>query len=419
LPVFLCYYEDRISLHLVISIVPTLSKERIDIMCNQQSSGEYRTSSGKTVPVADAVGMVLAHDITEIRKDEFKGRAFKKGHVVRVEDVTHLKRLGKEHLFVLSLSPDEMHEDEAAHALAAALMGKGVRVEGEPKEGKISIVADHDGLLKINRDALLSLNLLGDVMCATRHTNTLVRQGRVVAGTRAIPLAVKRAVVDEAVALCETAKRDGNAVIEVKEMRKPNAGVVITGNEVYHGRIKDAFAPVISKKIEALGGRIVGVYYAPDETAVIEQRLRELLDAGADLLITTGGMSVDPDDVTRFAIRNIGARDVVYGSPVLPGAMFLAGYVNKARSGEVGVKSEEHPKPEIRDSEHRTQNSELIPILGIPACGMYHSITILDLLLPRILIGEKIGRKELAELGHGGLCLHCKECRYPVCPFGK
>jgi hypothetical protein len=382
------------------------------IMCDHQTSGEYQTAGGKAVPVDDAVGMVLAHDITEIRKDEFKGRAFKKGHIVRVEDITHLKRLGKEHLIVLSLAPDEVHEDDAAHALAAALIGKGVDVEGEPKEGKISLVAARDGLLKINRDVLISLNMLGEVMCATRHSNTFVRKGRVIAGTRAIPLAIKRVVIDEAVALCEAAKRSGNAVIEVKEVRKPNAGVVITGNEVYHGRIKDAFAPVISKKIETLGGRIAGVYYAPDETAVIEQRLRELLDAGADLLITTGGMSVDPDDVTRFAIRNIGAKDIVYGSPVLPGAMFLIGYVDRDSSSEFGVQSEDQPKSE-------THNSDLVPILGIPACGMYHTITILDLVLPRVLAGEKIGRRELAEMGHGGLCLLCKECRYPVCPFGK
>ena len=200
-------------------------------------------------------------------------------------------------------------------------------------------------------------------------------------------------------------------VIEVKELRKPRAGIVITGNEVYHGRIKDAFAPVITKKIEEVGGELVGIYYAPDDEKFIEDRLRELLNAGADLLITTGGMSVDPDDVTRFAIRNLGAADLTYGSAVLPGAMFLVGYVEKVRSSECGVRS--------KNSKLETQNSEPIPILGIPACGMYHRTTIFDLILPRVLAGEKVGRRELAELGHGGLCLNCAECRYPVCPFGK
>jgi molybdopterin biosynthesis enzyme len=188
--------------------------------------------------------------------------------------------------------------------------------------------------------------------------------------------------------------------------------VVITGNEVYHGRIKDAFAPIIRQKIEEYGGEIIGTYYAPDDEGFIEDRLRELLKAGADLLITTGGMSVDPDDVTRFAIRNLGATDLVYGSAVLPGAMVLVGYVEKVRSAECGVRSEKTLEP-------RTENSELVPILGIPACGMYHKTTVFDFVLPRVLAGERIGREELAELGHGGLCLHCATCRYPVCPFGK
>ena len=352
-------------------------------MCD--SPREEQRQSVKTIPVHQAVGTVLAHDITEIRPGEFKGRAFKKGHIIREEDVCHLQRLGKEHLFVLHVAEDEMHENDAAYAIANALMGQGVAIKGEPKEGKISIVAVRDGLLKIDRDALLAFNMLGEVMCATLHANTPVKRGQTVAGTRAIPLVVKKTVVASAVAIGAQAR----PVIQVKEIRKPKAGVVITGNEVYHGRIKDAFAPVITKKIEEVGGEMVGVYYAPDDKAFIVDRLRELLKAGADLLITTGGMSVDPDDVTRFAIRELGATDITYGSAVLPGAMFLT-----ACLGEV-------------------------PILGIPACGMYAKATVFDLVLPRVLAGEKIGRPELAELGHGGLCLKCDICRYPVCPFGK
>jgi Probable molybdopterin binding domain len=381
-------------------------------MCATPKKDKIPWNSSQTIPIDDAVGMVLAHDITEVRKDEFKGRAFKKGHIIRREDITHLRRLGKEHLFVLSIGTDEMHENDAATALAAALVGQGVRIEGEPKEGKINIVADRDGLLKVDRDALLSLNMLGDVMCATRHGNTVVKKDRVIAGTRAIPLVVKKHIIEEAVKICEQARQSGAAVLEVKELRKPKAGIVITGNEVYEGRIKDAFAPVITKKIEAVNGDIIGIYYAPDDVAVIEQRLQELLNSGADLLITTGGMSVDPDDVSQYAIRNIGASDITYGAPVLPGSMFLIGYIDRVQTTELGIQSRKNSKPE-------TGVSETIPILGIPACGMYHSITILDLVLPRVLAGEKINRKELAELGYGGLCLHCKECRYPVCPFGK
>ncbi|MDI6727668.1 MAG: molybdopterin-binding protein [Thermodesulfovibrionales bacterium] len=377
-------------------------------MCDIQGSDTRNRIGVKTIPLEEAVGMVLAHDITEIKQDDFKGRAFKKGHIVREEDISHLQRLGKENLFVLNIADDEMHEDDAACALANALMGEGVRMEGEPKEGKINIIADRDGLLRINKNALTQFNTLGDVMCATLHSNTVVKKGQLVAGTRAIPLVVKKAIVQKAVGIGEEARKNRGAenrnggIIEVKELRKPKAGVVITGNEVYYGRIKDAFAPIIRKKIETFDGEIVGIYYAPDNEEFIEARLRELIDAGADLLITTGGMSVDPDDVTRFAIRNLGATDITYGSAVLPGAMFLVVYISAT----------------VRQSDSATDTSP-IPVLGIPACGMYHKTTIFDLVLPRVLAGEKIGRHELAELGHGGLCLNCKECRYPVCPFGK
>jgi molybdenum cofactor synthesis domain-containing protein len=384
-------------------------------MCD--SMNERQTPGVKTIPVTQAVGTVLAHDITEIRPNEFKGAVFKKGHIVRAEDVCHLQRLGKEHLFVLNIKEDEMHEDDAAHELAGALMGEGVAIKGDPKEGKITIMADRDGLLKINRDSLLRFNMNGEVMCATIHDNSLVRKGQVVAGTRAIPLVVKKDAVSAAV----DAAGQGQKVIRVKELRRPRAGVVITGNEVYHGKIRDAFAPVITDKIKSFGGDVVGLYYAPDETSFIERRLRELIDAGADLLITTGGMSVDPDDVTRFAIKSLGASEITYGSAVLPGAMFLVAYISaesrKSRSTEVKDSSE------VKDSETSElpsfRASSPIPVLGIPACGMYAKATVFDLVLPRILAGERIGRRELAELGHGGLCMKCEICRYPVCPFGK
>jgi len=372
-------------------------------MCD--SSQENHNPGTKKLAVAEAIGTVLAHDITEIRPGEFKGRAFKKGHVIRKDDVCHLQRLGKEHLFVLNIADDEMHEDDAAYALAHALMGEGVKIKGEPKEGKINIVAKTDGLLKVNKDALLAFNMLGDVMCATLHGNTVVKKGQTVAGTRAIPLIVKKDVVEAAVRIGSQAGK----IIQVREIRKPKAGVVITGNEVYYGRIKDAFAPIIKSKIEAIGGEIVSVYYAPDDEAFIEARLRELINAGADLLITTGGMSVDPDDVTKFAIGNLGAGDITYGSAVLPGAMFLVAYVEKGvRDLGLGVSKEPITSPQTP-----------IPILGIPACGMYAKTTIFDLILPRVLAGERIGRRELGELGHGGLCMKCAECNYPVCPFGK
>jgi molybdenum cofactor synthesis domain-containing protein len=352
-------------------------------MCDISSEPVEGRKGTRLVDVDGAVGMVLAHDITEIRQGEFKGRAFRKGHVVRTGDIEHLKRLGKEHLYILELEEDELHEDEAAVAMAKALASEGVGFRGEPKEGKMELVADRDGLLKVDVDALHRFNMLGEVMCASLHTNTLVEKGRVLSGVRAIPLVVSRSLVDEAI------QAAGAGVFRIAGLRRPKVGVVITGNEVYYGRIKDAFAPIIESKIKAVKGEIVGTYFAPDDQDHIEARLQELLDAGADLLITTGGMSVDPDDVTRFAIRKLGAEELHYGAAVLPGAMFLTAYIGG------------------------------IPMLGIPACGMYHRTTALDLVLPRILAGEHIGRSELAAMGHGGMCLNCKECCYPLCPFGK
>ncbi len=380
-------------------------------MCDNRGSDNKYAMINKTVPVTEAVGMVLSHDITEIRRGEFKGRAFKKGHVIRKEDICHLQRLGKENLFILEIKQDEMHENDAAYAIAEALAGSGVKSNSEPKEGKINLAAERDGLLKIDREALLAFNTLGDVMCATIHSNSVVKKGQVVAGTRAIPLVVKKSIVDDAVTIAER----GKGIVSVKPMRRPKAGIVITGNEVYYGRVTDAFKPLITMKIREYCGEVVGVYFAPDDAHYIEDRIRELISGGADLIITTGGMSVDPDDVTRFAIRNIGAQDITYGSPVLPGAMFLIAYVRAEE--QKSRREEEKNSLTSKLSDFRT--SGLIPILGIPACGMYCSTTIFDIVLPRILAGEKIDRKELAELGHGGLCLKCKECRYPVCPFGK
>lgn len=375
-----------------------------------------RSNGVKTIPVNEAIGTVLAHDVTEIRPGDFKGRAFKKGHIIKKEDICHLERLGKERLYVLNIADDEMHEDDVAYAIAKAIMGEGVAIKGEPKEGKIDIIAARNGLLRVNKEALLEFNMLGDVMCATLHDNTIVKKGQIIAGTRAIPLVVKKKGVEEAAAIGEKARKSGSVgvpetgIIEVKQIRKPKAGVVITGNEVYYGRIKDVFAPIITKKIEEIDGEIVGVYYAPDDEEFIETRLKELIEAGADLLITTGGMSVDPDDVTRFAIRRLGADDITYGSAVLPGAMFLVGYIRKEHSAE-GMEQKTFAPCALRYAE--------VPILGIPACGMYHRTTIFDLILPRVLAGQKIGRRELAELGHGGLCMRCDACHYPVCHFGK
>jgi molybdenum cofactor synthesis domain-containing protein len=339
----------------------------------------------KKVELKDAVGMELVHDITEIRPGEFKGPAFRKGHTICDEDLCHLQKLGKNHLYIAELEEQEIHENQAASTLAAALAGDGVVWEDDPKEGKIGLNAGVDGLFKVDTAALASFNLVEEVMCATLHNNTLVKKGDLVAATRAIPLVMKRAPIERAAAIA----RQNDHVLSVKPLRKARAGMVITGNEVCHGLIQDRYAPILSEKVESLGSSVAAIDFAPDNAESISSAIRSHLAEGCDLILVTGGMSVDPDDVTRHGIRLAGASELHYGSAVLPGAMFLAAYVEK------------------------------VPILGIPACGLYHRATILDLVLPRILAGEHIGRQDLAFLGHGGLCRDCPECSFPHCPFGK
>lgn len=348
--------------------------------------GGSRDPAFRTIPLSQAVNTVLAHDITEIRPGEFKGPAFRRGHVVREEDICHLQRLGKERLFVLDVPAGWVHEDEAATMLARALAGDGALPQGEPREGKVNLVAGIDGLLKVDVRALERYNMLGEVMCATLHDNTVVKAGQVVAATRPVPLVVRESLVEEAAGI---AREAADGVVRVLGIRRPRAGVVITGTEVFEGRIRDSFAGIIAEKVKSYGGHVMRTVYAPDDANVIEGRLRELLSDGADLLVTTGGMSVDPDDVTRFAVRRLGADGMTYGSAALPGAMLMVAY-----AGEV-------------------------PVIGVPACAVHHRATVFDLVLPRILAGERIGRAELAGLGHGGLCLSCEVCRYPICPFGK
>ena len=339
----------------------------------------------KSVPVEQSVGMVLPHDITEIVKDVKKGVAFKKGHIIRSEDIQHLKRLGKDNIYVISLTTSEIHENDAASILAQCLAGQGVEYLNSPEEGKIALKAGLDGLLRINKESLYRFNMLGEVMCSTLHDNTPVKMGETVAATRLIPLVGSRDLISEA----EKIARSSTPVIEVLPLKKVQIGLVITGNEVFYGRIEDRFEEVLQAKAQALGSEIILVRHAPDDTLVIAREIGVCIDQGAELIVTSGGMSVDPDDVTREGILAAGATDVVYGTPVLPGAMFLSGMIGQ------------------------------VPVLGLPACGMYHKITVFDLVLPRILTGEKIGRKEFAELGHGGLCRNCKVCQYPICNFAK
>jgi molybdenum cofactor synthesis domain-containing protein len=339
----------------------------------------------KKIRLKEAVGTKLAHDITEIRPGEFKGAAFDKGHTVCNDDLCRLQKLGKNNLYVIDLEEDEIHENQAASILAEALAGDGIAWKDEPHEGKINLVAETDGLFKVDTTALAAFNMVDEVMCATLHNHTLVKKGEKVAATRAIPLVMKRVPIERAAAIA----RQNGAVLAVKALRQAKVGLVVTGNEVFHGLIEDRFAPILSKKVTDLGSEVDGIAFAPDDEELIAQAIGNHLDRGCDLIMLSGGMSVDPDDVTRKGIRMAGATEMNYGSAVLPGAMFLAAYIGE------------------------------IPLLGVPACGLYHRITVLDMVLPRILAGEHIGKAELAFLGHGGLCKDCEECIYPHCPFGK
>ena len=339
----------------------------------------------KKMRLQEAIGSKLAHDITEIRPGEFKGPAFRRGHIVCEADLCHLQRLGKNHLYVLDLADDEIHENEAAVILATALAGDGVTWKNGPREGKINLLAERAGLLVVNIAALAAFNMVDEVMCATLHSHTLVNRGDLIAGTRAIPLVMKRTPIERAAAIA----RQNGSVLSVKTLRSARVGLVITGNEVHHGLIEDRFAPILTEKVTSLGSEVVGLDFAPDDAEVINQVIRRQLDQGCNLLLLSGGMSVDPDDVTRHGIRLAGAREIHYGAAALPGSMFLVAYL-----GEV-------------------------PLLGVPACGLYHRITVVDLVLPRILAGEKVGKAQLAFLGHGGLCKDCPECTYPKCHFGK
>lgn len=342
-------------------------------------------SSAFMIPLEQAVGTVLVHDITEIRPGQFKGASFKKGHIIGPDDLPHLRRLGKEHLYVLDIAPGEVHEDDAAIRLAEALRGPGVGSDAPPSEGKISLKATRKGLLKVHVEALTEMCLIPDICCSSRHNNTLVEEGETIAATRAIPLVIDEKTLGEAIGIAESV----GGIFSVKPLARLRAGIVITGNEVYKGIIEDKFASVLRKKITALGSEISKILYAPDERDIIAGHIKTLLGEGADLLMVSGGMSVDPDDISRLAIADAGAEDLVYGTSVLPGAMFLYGRIGQ------------------------------IPILGLPACVLFHRTTILDILFPRILAGETVTRSDLAALAHGGLCLNCAECRYPVCPFGK
>ena len=337
----------------------------------------------KKINVKDSIGYILSHDITEIIPGKFKGRAFKKGHIIREVDVEKLLKLGKEHIFIFEMGEDELHENEAAIILGEIGCGENIYLSEEIKEGKIEFYAQADGLLKINKEKLLELNMLGQVSFATLPENIPVKKGDKVGGARIIPLVIKKEKMEKAKNFIN------EKLINVKPLKKMKTGIVTTGSELYHGRIIDKFGPVVEKKVTEYGCDVIGQIIVSDDKEMIKNAIRKHLDNGAEMVICTGGMSVDPDDLTPSSIIELGGELVSYGSPVLPGSMFLLSYLDE------------------------------IPIMGLPGCVMYCKKTVFDLVLPRVLSGEKLNMEDIMRYGHGGLCQSCEVCRYPNCSFGK
>ena len=340
----------------------------------------------KTIDVHDAVGTVLCHDITRIIPGGEKGPVFRKGHIVREEDIPVLLDVGKEHLYVFEPTPGLVHENDAAARIIKACAGQGLTFS-EPKEGRINMMAAHTGLLHIDVDMLARVNSIGEITLATLHSLQLVHKGQAVAGTRVTPLLI------EEEQLLTMEKLVAKPIIEVLPLKAAKVGIVTTGSEVFHGRIKDAFGPILKDKFAHLGSSILGQTLTNDDTAMTSKAIREFLAQGADVVVVTGGMSVDPDDKTPAAIRDAGTNVVSYGAPVYPGAMFLLAFADC---------------PQGR-----------VPVLGLPGCVMYHKASIFDLLMPRLLAGLDVTAEDIARMGHGGFCSGCAECHFPICPFGK
>ena len=338
----------------------------------------------KLMKTVDAVGQVLCHDITQIVKDVKKGPVFRKGHIIQPEDIPVLLSVGKDSVYIWENDESMLHEDEAAAILRDLCMGEHMHATAT-KEGKIELIADEDGLFLVDLERLRAVNSLGEMMIATRFSGFMAHKGDKLCGTRVIPLVIKKEKMEEA------RRAAGDApLLRLLPVRAKKYGLVTTGNEVYYGRIQDTFTPVIQEKLAELGGEMAAHVTLNDDHERITAAIRAMLDEGCDMVICTGGMSVDPDDKTPLAIKNTGARVVSYGAPVLPGAMFMLAYTGDGR-----------------------------PVCGLPGCVMYARRTIFDLVLPWLVCGVEVTKEKLAALGNGGLCLNCPECRFPNCGFGK
>ena len=327
---------------------------------------------------------MICHDLTQIIKDKTKDARFRKGHIVTREDIPVLLDMGKEHLYVWENRDGMLHEDDAAQILYEVLAGTDM-APSEVREGKIDVIAKCDGLFDVDKDRLFEINSIGEIMAATRHGGFPVKAGDKLAGARVIPLVIAGDKLEEARAVGA-----GKPLLTLTPFQKgKKVGIVTTGSEILNGRIKDTFMPVLKEKIEEYGAVLTHHELTGDDGERITKAVTGMMEDGDDMVLCSGGMSVDPDDATPLAIRNTGAEVVSYGAPVLPGAMFMLAYYNGR------------------------------PVIGLPGCAMYAKRTIFDLILPRLMANVKITAEGLADLGHGGLCLNCESCTYPNCGFGK
>lgn len=336
----------------------------------------------KKIRVQDAVGRSLCHDITEMN-DGFKGVAFKRGHIIQPADIEHMFRIGKQHIFVWEEHVGDIHEDDCARRMAAMAPVEGAHYT-EPAEGKVLLIADQRGMFRVNCQLLKRINSIGDITISTLPDHYPVEAGARLASMRIVPLVTKEEQIIEAESLCEK-----ETLLDLRPYQKRRIGVIITGSEVYHGRIQDKFGAVIRSKLAQYPGEIVGISICDDDTEMIVDVAKKYLEKGADFLIFTGGMSVDPDDLTPTAIRKMGAEIVTYGVPSQPGNMTLVAYLGDT------------------------------PILGVPGAAIKLPTTVFDVLLPQIFAGDRITNEELIGLADGGLCQMCETCHWPNCSFGR
>jgi molybdenum cofactor synthesis domain-containing protein len=338
----------------------------------------------KKVKLENAVGQVIAHDMTKVDPGKYKGPRFRRGHVVKEEDLPELRLMGKEHIYVLEGDDGLIHEEEAALRIGRAVAAPDFQLS-RPKEGRVNIISPIHGLLKTDLALLKEINSIDNIVLAARHNNSVCQPGDIVAGTKIVPLLIEESVLAGIEKLCSQKGK----VFRVLPFHKKKAGAVITGGEVFKGLIKDRFGSIIKAKVEAFGSSIYRQTIVPDDEEIIGNTIKEMAEQGCDLIFVAGGLSVDPDDVTVEGVEKSGAEIISYGAPVMPGAMFL-----NAKLGD-------------------------IPVLGAPGAVIFRQTTVVDLVLPRVLAGESVSKEDIADFGNGGLCLECEVCVYPICPFGR